>query len=142
MPPIRPEIPAIPQPPQQTGTAAQIALGARVYNAFYCQKCHEPEADGSGVWVTGTGETPDLRYMPADVHQQFMAVVLGGTHKEQGMPNFSVPIGQPWIKTAMTAAEAEAVHDYIIDLEWRAYKLGPRGVKTAGPPENAGAGGQ
>jgi hypothetical protein len=31
----------------------------------------------------------------------------------------------------MTAEEAEALHDYIIDVEWRAYKLGPRGVKGA-----------
>jgi quinohemoprotein ethanol dehydrogenase len=141
MPPIRPEYPAIPQPPQQTGTAAQILQGSRLYNAFYCVKCHEPEADGSGIWTTGQGETPDLRYMPADVHQQFMAVVMGGTHKEQGMPNFSVPIGQPWIKTALTAEQAEAIHDYLIDLEWRAYKLGPRGVKSvAGPPGDAAAG--
>lgn len=128
MPAIHPEIPAIPQPPQQDGTGAQIAQGARVYDKFFCQKCHSPEADGSGAWVLN-GEVPDLRYMPADVHQQFMAIVLGGTHHEQGMPQFSVPIGQPLIRTAMTAEEAEALHDYIIDIEWRAYKLGPRGVK-------------
>ena len=30
----------------------------------------------------------------------------------------------------MTAEEAEALHAYIVDLEWRAYKLGPRGVKS------------
>ena len=129
MPPIQPYIPPIPQPPQQSGSAAQIALGARVYDKFFCQKCHSPEADGSGAWVLN-GEVPDLRYMPADVHQQFMAVVLGGTHHEQGMPQFSVPIGQPLIRTSMTAEEAEALHDYIIDVEWRAYKLGPRGVKS------------
>ena len=130
MPPIKTEVPAVPQPPEQTGTKQQIAEGAHVYNKFYCQKCHSPEADGSGAWALN-GEVPDLRYMPRDVHDQFMAVVLGGTHIEQGMPNFSVPTGWPLIKTAMTAQEAEALHDYIIDLEWRAYKLGPRGVKSA-----------
>jgi quinohemoprotein ethanol dehydrogenase len=129
MPAIQPYIPAVPQPPQQSGTAAQIAQGAAVYDKFFCQKCHSPEADGSGAWVLN-GEVPDLRYMPPDVHDQFMAVVLGGTHHEQGMPQFSVPIGQPLIRTSMTAAEAEALHDYIIDVEWRAYKLGPRGVKS------------
>ena len=128
MPPIEPYIPAVPQPPEQTGTASQIANGAKVYNKFFCQKCHSPEADGSGAWAL-RGEVPDLRYMPKSVHQQFKDIVLGGTHREQGMPKFSVPIGQPLIKTIMTPEEAEALHAYIVDLEWRAYKLGPRGVK-------------
>lgn len=129
MPPIHTDIPPVPQPPEQPGTVQQIAEGKRLYDAFYCQKCHSPEADGSGAWVLD-GEVPDLRYMPRDVHAQFMAVVLGGTHHEQGMPSFSVPPGWPWIKTALTAEQAEAIHDYIIDLEWRAYKLGPRGVRS------------
>jgi quinohemoprotein ethanol dehydrogenase len=130
MPPIHADIPPVPLPPEQPGTMQQIAEGARIYNEFYCQKCHSPQADGSGAWVLD-GEVPDLRYMPRDVHDQFMAVVLGGTHREQGMPNFSVPPGWPWIKSAITAEQAQALHDYIIDLEWRAYKLGPRGVKSA-----------
>ena len=112
----------------------RIAEGARVYNKFFCQKCHSPEADGSGAWVLN-GEVPDLRYMPRDVHQQFNSVVLGGSHAEQGMPRFSSPPGWPLINTEMTQKEAEALHDYIIDLEWRAYKLGPRGVKSADSPE-------
>jgi hypothetical protein len=54
------------------------------------------------------------------------------------MPKFSVPIGQPLIKTYMTPQEAEALHAYIVDLQWRAYKLGPRGLKgVAGPPKGA-----
>jgi quinohemoprotein ethanol dehydrogenase len=69
--------------------------------------------------------------MPLDVHHQFNAAVLGGSHREQGMPAFSVPAGWPLIKSAMTQEEADALHAYIIDLEWRAYKLGPRGVKSA-----------
>jgi quinohemoprotein ethanol dehydrogenase len=128
MPAIEPYIPAVPPPPEQTGTARQIAMGVKVYNKFFCQKCHSPEADGSGAWALG-GEVPDLRYMPRSVHKQFGEIVLGGTHREQGMPKFSVPIGQPLIKTFMTPEEAEALHAYIIDLQWRAYKLGPRGLK-------------
>jgi quinohemoprotein ethanol dehydrogenase len=130
MPTIQPDIPAVPKPPEQTGTAAQIAQGARVYDKFFCQKCHSPEADGSGAWALN-GEVPDLRYMPLYVHQDFNNVVLGGTHQQQGMPKFSVPIGQPLIKTSMTQEEADALHSYIIDIEWRAYKLGPRGVHDA-----------
>ncbi|MES2293866.1 MAG: PQQ-binding-like beta-propeller repeat protein [Pseudomonadota bacterium] len=137
MPAIEPYVPAIPQPPQQTGTARQIATGAKVYNKFFCQKCHSPEADGSGAWALG-GEVPDLRYMPRSVHKQFGEIVLGGTHREQGMPKFSVPIGQPLIKTFMTPAEAEALHAYVVDLQWRAYKLGPRGLKRVdGAPRGA-----
>src|SRR6185437_9257001 len=128
MPAIEPTIPAVPQPPGQTGTARQIADGAKVYNKFFCQKCHSPEADGSGAWALG-GEVPDLRYMPRSIHKQFGDIVMGGTHREQGMPKFSVPIGQPLLKTVMTPQEAEALHAYIVDLEWRAYKLGPRGLK-------------
>ena len=135
--PLSVAIPQVPQPPEQTGTAASIALGAKVYTKFFCHKCHSPEADGSGAWVLN-GEVPDLRYMPADIHQQFMAIVMGGSHHEQGMPQFSVPIGQPLIKTAMTAEEAEAVHNYIIDVQWRARKLGPRGLrKVDGAPGDA-----
>jgi quinohemoprotein ethanol dehydrogenase len=134
MPVIQADIPAVPQPPEQPGSAQQIAEGARVYNKFFCQKCHSPEADGSGAWVLN-GEVPDLRYMPRDVHQQFNSVVLGGSHVQQGMPRYSTPPGWPLIKTAMTQEEADALHDYIIDLEWRAYKLGPRGVKSADSPQ-------
>ena len=81
---------------------------------------------------------PDLRYMPRSIHKQFKDIVLGGTHKEQGMPKFSVPIGQPLIKTYMTPEEADALHAYIVDLQWRAYKLGPRGLKKVdGAPRGA-----
>jgi quinohemoprotein ethanol dehydrogenase len=128
MPAIEPYIPPVPQPPQQAGTARQIADGAKVYNKFFCQKCHSPEADGSGAWALG-GEVPDLRYMPRSIHQQFKDIVLGGTHRQQGMPKFSVPIGQPLLKTVMTPEEADALYAYIVDLQWRAYRLGPRGLK-------------
>src|SRR5579864_2459838 len=74
MPVVQTAIPAVPQPPEQPGSAQQIAEGARVYTKFFCHKCHSPEADGSGAWVLN-GEVPDLRYMPRDVHQQFNSVV-------------------------------------------------------------------
>lgn len=133
MPLIQPFIPAVPKPPEQKGTSAQIAQGAKVYKQFFCVKCHSPEADGSGARVLN-GEVPDLRYMTPEVHQQFLGIVMGGSRKELGMPQFSVPIGYPWFKTAMTVAEAQAVYTYIVDLQWRAYTLGPRGVKKFDGP--------
>ena len=62
MPVIQTDIPSVPKPPEQPGSVQQIAEGARVYNKFFCQKCHSPpEADGSGAWVHN-GEVPDLRF--------------------------------------------------------------------------------
>ena len=59
--------------------------------------------------------------MPADVHSQFLGIVLGGSHRENGMPGFGVGAGWPLVNTKMTVEEANAVHAYIIDLQWKAY---------------------
>jgi quinohemoprotein ethanol dehydrogenase len=125
-------IPAVPKPPEQTATPEVIQEGARVYTKFFCHKCHSPEADGSGAWSL-EGEVPDLRYMPLSVHRRFNAIVLGGSNVRNGMPKYSTPPGWPWIKTAMTQHEADALHAYLIDLQWKAYKDGVRAYKS---PEN------
>lgn len=117
-------IPHVPRPPDQTADAATIKRGAEVFNRFICGDCHSPQADGSGQWKLG-GTIPDLRYMPADVHEQFLAVVLAGTHRPNGMPGFADGAGFPLIKTKMTAEDALALHAYIIDLEWKAFKNSP-----------------
>ena len=88
------------------------------------------EADGSGDW-TYEGEVPDLRDMPASVHRRFTEIVLGGSNQRKGMPKFSTPMGWPWIKTGMTQEEADALHAYLIDVQWRTYTNGPRGLKSA-----------
>jgi quinohemoprotein ethanol dehydrogenase len=123
-------IPEVPRPPDQTASPAKIAQGARVYTKFFCHKCHSPEADGSGDW-TFEGEVPDLRYMPASVHRRFNEIVLGGSNQSKGMPKFSTPMGWPWIKTGMTQEEADALHAYLIDVQWKTYTNGPRGLKSA-----------
>jgi quinohemoprotein ethanol dehydrogenase len=130
MPPILARIPTVPKPPEQTATPEKVQQGARVYTKFFCNKCHSPEADGSGEWAL-EGEVPDLRYMPAGVHRRFNAIVLQGTNVRRGMPNFGVPPGWPWVKTAMTREEAEALHAYLIDVQWKTYTDGPRGLKSA-----------
>jgi quinohemoprotein ethanol dehydrogenase len=114
-------IPRVPRPPDQTADAATIRRGQRLFEKFVCDDCHSPEADGSGQWRLN-GTIPDLRYMPADVHEQFLAIVLGGTHRQNGMPGFAAGAGFPLIKTKMTVADALALHAYIIDLEWQAFK--------------------
>src|SRR6185312_3715850 len=114
-------IPEVPKPPVQTASAAVIKQGAEVFNKFSCNDCHSPEADGAGAWILN-GAIPDLRYMPADVHSQFLAIVLGGSHRENGMPGFAGEgAGFPLEHTKMTVEEANALHAYLIDLQWKAY---------------------
>ena len=86
---------------------------------FGCVGCHSPRLEGSGRWVTGGG-VPDLRYAPPDVHRDWYAILLGGSHREQGMLSFAKPITFPQTP-AMTPAQAEDIHAYVIDRAWAAY---------------------
>lgn len=114
-------IPPVPRPPEQTADAATVKHGQEVFGKFMCGDCHSPEADGSGQWRLN-GTIPDLRYMPPEVHEQFLAIVLGGTHRQNGMPGFAAGAGFPLVKTKMSLADAQALHAYIISLQWKAYK--------------------
>jgi mono/diheme cytochrome c family protein len=132
-------IPPVPKPPAQTADADAIRHGALVYNKFSCNDCHSPDADGAGAWVV-EGAIPDLRYMPAEVHGQFLGIVLGGSHRENGMPGFASGAGWPLVETKMTVEEANAVHAYIIDLSWKAYNAEQRAkskptIKLRGPSD-------
>ena len=129
MPPIQAYIPAVPKPPKQNASPEKVQQGQRVYNKFFCQKCHSPDADGSGAWALD-GEVPDLRYMPLSVHQRFNAIVLGGSNQKRGMPKYGTPPGWPWINAGMTQEEADALHAYLIDVQWKTYKDGPRAYKS------------
>src|SRR5438034_4092601 len=129
MPRIQAYIPPVPEPPQQTASAEKIQQGQRVYNKFFCQKCHSPEADGSGAWALD-GEVPDRRYMPLSVHRRFDAIVLGGSNQKRGRPKYGTAPGWPWVKTGMTPEEADALHAYLIDVQWKTYKEGPRAYKN------------
>lgn len=113
--------PAVPKPPEQMADAATVERGRGLFEKFMCDDCHSPDADGSGQWRLN-GTIPDLRYMPADVHEQFLAIVLGGTHRQNGMPGFADGAGFPLVKTRMSVADALALHAYIIHLEWKAYE--------------------
>jgi quinohemoprotein ethanol dehydrogenase len=114
-------VPEVPKPPAQTANATVVKLGEEAFNKFSCGDCHSPEADGAGAWILD-GAIPDLRYMPADVHGQFLGIVLGGSHRENGMPGFAGEgAGFPLEHTIMTPEEANALHAYIIDLQWKAY---------------------
>jgi quinohemoprotein ethanol dehydrogenase len=113
------QIPKVPHPPQQTFTASQIKNGEGLADRFDCTDCHSPKFDGAGRWVLNGG-VPDLRYMPADAHRDWYAIVLGGSHREQGMMPFGVPSKVP-VRPALSPAEADDIRAYVIDREWAAY---------------------
>jgi len=114
-------IPAVPKPPQQTADASAVRKGATLYQKWVCDGCHSPGTDGSGAW-TLDGAVPDLRYMPTDAHRDWYAIVLGGSHWDQGMPGFADPPKFAFPNARMTVQDADAIHAYVIDQSWKAYR--------------------
>jgi quinohemoprotein ethanol dehydrogenase len=126
-------VPPVPKPPAQTASKDVTHRGAGLYEKFMCSDCHSPEADGSGAWVVD-GAIPDLRYMPAEVHGQFLAIVMGGSHRNAGMPGFAdgTP-NYPLVKTKMSVDDANAIHAYIVDLSWKSYNAERARLKSGKP---------
>jgi quinohemoprotein ethanol dehydrogenase len=114
-------IPAVPKPPEQKVSAEIIRQGEKLYGTFVCDGCHSPGTDGTGAWIEN-GAVPDLRYTPAEVHKDWYAIVLGGSHWDKGMPGFADPPKFAFPNMKMTVAEADAIHAYVIDEAWKAYK--------------------
>ena len=98
-----PDLPATSEvvwnPPEQTGTPEQIAMGKSNY-ARNCLVCHGDSAIGNGF-------TPDLRISPtlADANV-WKSIVLDGALKDSGMVGFS---------SHMNAEQVEAVRQYVIE---------------------------
>jgi quinohemoprotein ethanol dehydrogenase len=114
-------VPPVPKPPVQEANVDTIHEGEKLYKTFYCAGCHSPALDGSGAWVLD-GAVPDLRYAPPDVHEQWYAIVLAGTHWDKGMPGFLNPPKFAFPHLRMTPHQADAIHAYVIDGAWRAYR--------------------
>ena len=89
-----------PPPPPREGTVAQIASGEVLYNR-YCSRCH----------VFGPGVLPDLRRLTPEKHALFYDIVFKGLLAPLGMGRFD---------DALTRADAEAIHAYIVDETWKA----------------------
>ena len=113
-------IPDVPKPPQRIGTSASVKAGEALYETHLCGGCHEPGLDGSGAW-TVDGAVPDLRYAPPEVHSQWDAIVLGGSHAANGMMAFGVEQHFPDV-APLSPAESAAIHAYVIDQSWKAYE--------------------
>jgi PQQ-dependent dehydrogenase (methanol/ethanol family) len=102
LPAIEPPAPRLlPDPPADTATPDQIALGRRLY-AMRCSVCH-------GVNAISGGIIPDLRYMDANGHKGWDGVVTYGAKKLSGMPAF---------EKLLTLDETDAIHAYVTRRAW------------------------
>ena len=115
-----PDLPAATEvawnPPEETGTPEQIALGKAQY-ARNCMVCHGDSAIGNGF-------TPDLRIsaMLADAGA-WKSVVLDGALKDNGMVGFG---------SQMNAEQAEAMRHYVINRSnWTKANLPELSAPTA-----------
>lgn len=100
--------PAIPKPPKQFGTAAQVDLGRKLYNQSNCFLCHGLELE-----IAPGGTVPDLKALPPGIHSQWNIIVLNGALAAFGMPSF---------RDSVSPSDARAIHAYVISKEIEAYE--------------------
>ena len=71
-------------------------MGELLFND-QCAGCHGPDAVG--------GALPDLRYLTKGEHEQFEAIVLGGSRASVGMPSFG---------KILNADQVRAIQAYVL----------------------------
>jgi quinohemoprotein ethanol dehydrogenase len=76
---VRRRVFTAPEPPPQTADAGTVQAGRKLY-ADSCGACH-------GFGAMSANAIPDLRYLDAERHKQFEAIVHGA-HSHLGMPPF------------------------------------------------------
>ncbi len=96
------KLPELPAPelvsvPEVDADEETLTQGATLY-ANICATCH-------GFDVMSGGMIPDLRYMSAQTHLEFDAIVLGGSRAEQGMAAFA---------DVLTPEESRAIYAYVV----------------------------
>jgi hypothetical protein len=114
----------VPQPPKQFLGSERIQHGALLAESHMCTGCHSPGFDGSGAW-TLDGAVPDLRYMPEEAHRDWYGIVLGGSHRAQGMMGFGATQSFPEMD-ALSVSDADDIHAYVIEQSWKAYSAQER----------------
>jgi quinohemoprotein ethanol dehydrogenase len=108
LPPMPPPSPIPPPPPLRAGEDV-IQKGQKLFGET-CSRCHGENARG-GV--------KDLRFMSADAHAQFKAIVLDGIRKDKGMVGFA---------DILKPEDAEAIHWYLIaraNEDWKDETFAP-----------------
>lgn len=96
--------PQMPAPPELNASSEQLDEGAQLYS-MHCGRCHGPAAQSGGM-------VPDLRFMSAETHRIFDAIVIGGIYADQGMASFAEDL---------TVEQSELIHQYLIS-EVHAYQ--------------------
>lgn len=93
----------LPDPPPVTAEAATLQEGKQAF-ADHCGICHGLSAISSNI-------IPDLRYLPRQKHEDFMAILFG-LQSHKGMPPFSDILNQK---------QMQSIHQYIIQRshDWR-----------------------
>ena len=97
LPPLVEPVAMTAPPPVQDVDADVLETGNGAYHRV-CAGCH-------GMRVVGGGVIPDLRYMNAETHAEFSAIVLDGALADRGMVGFA---------DRVTPEETEAIHAYVI----------------------------
>ena len=87
-----------PEPPPLTASAEDLKRGEALYGDI-CGICHAPSAFSS------FGGIPDLRQSGREIHDQWAAIVLGGSKRELGMDSFA---------DVLSVEEAEIIRQYVI----------------------------
>ncbi len=86
-----------PKQPPASAPAETVATGKKLFHRF-CFGCHgEAAISGSSL--------PDLRYMTAGTHAQWIPIVLGGLRQARGMVGYA---------DYLSAEDADAIHAYVI----------------------------
>jgi PQQ-dependent dehydrogenase (methanol/ethanol family) len=99
-----------PKPPRPRPTAAAlIEQGRDLFTNAGCAECHGPDAKRQ----VGQSQVADLRRASAETHDQFFAIVLGGSRREKGMPVFA---------GALSGEDARTIQSFILNQAWDAYE--------------------
>lgn len=103
--PIPPELPSLepapPPPAQKPGITADTLERGRALFFGNCVLCHSNQHRSI---------TPDLRRMRPAIHEAFRSIVLEGALLPNGMPRWD---------DLLSAADVDAIHAYLIDLQAR-----------------------
>jgi PQQ-dependent dehydrogenase (methanol/ethanol family) len=108
IPPAESEQLAVPLPPEQFGSQAELAIGKELFNAGSCWICHGEQATGF------TGSATDLRTSPMlQSREAWYQVVVKGIKRSTGM------IGHDYL----SEDDAEALRAFVVKQAWKEYDL-------------------
>lgn len=97
-----PTVGPVPEPPPLTAPPEVVARGKRLYMGT-CFFCH---------MSTGRGYPQDLRRLTPEKHELFNDIVLRGSLRPLGMPQWD---------DVFSPDDVDAIHAYIISMSWEAY---------------------